>query len=494
LSEHTNTSAQSTPDEARAAELLQTGLTQYSRREYVAAMAAFRGALEFRPDWCEGRHELGRALYNLGQIEEALDLFRQNAVSNDPAKSEAAIALIIPGSPRGDNQAILDARRTWSRRHFPAAASQATRPTQSPEPSRRLRVGYVSAFFKDPNWMKPVWGLINHHDRARFEVYLFSDAPALQAQGYQICLQDHFYDTSALSNDVLYRGIRDLHLDLLIDLNGYSATPRLGLFAMRPAPVIAGWFNMYATSGIDAYDYLIGDDVVIPPQEEKFYSEKILRVPGSYLTFEICYPVPPVAEPPCLRNGAVTFGSMASQYKIHEELVGAWSSILRQVPSSSLLLKNRALASAATRDFVHGLFARYEIPSSRVRLEGPADHHEFLKTYDEIDIALDSFPYNGGTTTTEALWQGAPVVAYRGDRWVARTSASLLCAGGLGDLVAKDVEGYIALAVRLANSPERLSALRRDMRSRLQASEVCDTETFARNMESLYLQMVNGAD
>ena len=240
-----------------------------------------------------------------------------------------------------------------------------------------------------------------------------------------------------------------------------------------------------------AYDYLIGDDSVIPPEEETFYCEKILRVPGSYLTFEVTYPVPPVADPPCLTNPAITFGCLASQYKITSEVIAAWSKVLQQVPNSTLLLKNAALGSPGVREFVHDLFELHHISPERVHLEGPSDHYEFLETYGKIDIALDTFPYNGGTTTTEAIWQGVPVVAFSGDRWVARTSASILRTAALGELVGQTLEDYVSLAVNLANSPDRLCELRRNMRSRLRASPVCDTETFARNMECLYAQALS---
>jgi predicted O-linked N-acetylglucosamine transferase (SPINDLY family) len=265
---------------------------------------------------------------------------------------------------------------------------------------------------------------------------------------------------------------------------------RLPLFTLRPAPVVVGWFNMYATTGIPSYDYLIGDDVVIPPEEEKFYCERIVRVPGSYLTFEVSYPVPSVADPPCLANGRITFGCLASQYKITEEVIQAWGTILQRVPNSSLILKNGALVSPGTRQFVHGLFERHHVCPNRVRLDGPSDHYQFLETYGEIDIALDTFPYNGGTTTTEAIWQGVPVVTFSGDRWAARTSASILQAAALGELVGQGLEEYISLAISLADSPERLLDLRRNMRSQLRDSPVCDTQRFARNMERLYTQMV----
>ena len=315
--------------------------------------------------------------------------------------------------------------------------------------------------------MKPVWGLINHHDRQHFEVHLFSDAPASRIQhGYRAHEPDRFYDTTALSNAALCERIEQAEIDVLVDLNGYSTMRRLPLFTLRPAPVVAGWFNMYATTGISSYDYLIGDDAVVPPEEEKFYCEKIVRVPGSYLTFEVNYPVPAVADPPCLTKGAITFGSLASQYKITGDVIEASSRILQEIPNSSLILKNGALGSAGARELVLGLFEHQHVsPKSSPRR--PSDHYRFLETYGEIDIALDTFPYNGGTTTSEAIWQGVPVVASKGDRWVARTSASILKGAGLGELVGQGLDDYISLAIGLASCPDRLLDLRRNMRSRL---------------------------
>jgi protein O-GlcNAc transferase len=466
------------------------GCAESSRKEYAAAIACFRTALEIIPNWREAQHNLGLALFKLGQVEEALDLFRRAAAAGDPALPEAAIAVIIPGSPASDNQVILDARRTWAGRQLPEQRADKRSSRDVKRGDRPLRIGYISSFFQDHNWMKPVWGLINQHDRQRFEVHLFSDAPASRIQhGYRGHQQDRFYDTTALSNAAFCERIEQAEIDVLVDLNGYSTMRRLPLFSLRPAPVIAGWFNMYATTGFSSYDYLIGDGVVIPTEEEKFYCEKIVRVPGSYLTFEVSYPVPPAADPPCLTTGAITFGSLASQYKITGEVIEAWCRILKQVPNSSLILKNGALGSAGTRQFVLGLFEQRNVSPERVRLEGPSGHYQFLETYDRIDIALDTFPYNGGTTTTEAIWQGVPVIAFLGDRWVARTSASILRAAGLGELVGQGLEDYISLAIGLASSPDRLLDLRRNMRSRVGASSVCDTVGFARNMERLYEQM-----
>jgi predicted O-linked N-acetylglucosamine transferase (SPINDLY family) len=249
---------------------------------------------------------------------------------------------------------------------------------------------------------------------------------------------------------------------------------------------------MYATSGMACYDYLIGDDHVIRPEEEEFYTEKVLRLPCCYLTFEVLYPVPDVADPPVRTAGSLTFGCLASQYKITPQVVETWSEILKRSPGTKLFLKNSTLGSEANREFLFRRFSQHGVPRERIELEGPDEHYPFLAAYGRIDVALDTFPYNGGTTTSEALWQGVPVLNFRGDRWAARQSASILSAGGLKEFITDDREDYIERAVALAHAPDtlsRLTELRRDMRSRLTQSSLCNTAALARNMEALYLQM-----
>lgn len=468
------------------------GCAETSLREFVAAARSFRNALEISPAWPEARHNYGRACFQLGLIEEALDSFRQAADGSSSELPRIAIAVAGPESPSTDNQVILQDRRAWAEQYLPKRGSRERLPQRN-APGDKLRIGYLSAFFECDNWMKPVWGLINQHDRNQFELHLFAETAASAIKhGYRAHPSDCFHDITGLSNDAAATLIETSGIDLLVDLNGYSAQKRLALVALEPAPVIAGWFNMYATSGMASYGYLIGDDQVIPQEEEEFYCEKILRVPGSYLTFDVGYPVPPVAEPPCLAKRAITFGCLAPQHKINSAVIHAWCRILEDVSNSRLILRNGALDSPGNCQFVHDLFARKGISPDRVLLRGRIDHYQFLRTYDDIDIVLDTFPYNGGTTTTEAIWQGVPVITFWGDRWLSRTSASILRAGNLGRFVTASVDDYVALAVALGNSAdtsEFLTELRRNMRCRLRESPVCDTQTFARNMELLYREI-----
>jgi predicted O-linked N-acetylglucosamine transferase (SPINDLY family) len=341
--------------------------------------------------------------------------------------------------------------------------------------------------------MKPVWGTIKSHDRSAFEIHLFLDGEnPSSASGYRRHPDDSIHLIGDLSNKAAAARIAAAGIDVLVDLNGYSAAERLGLFMRKPAPVVAAWFNMYATSGVRAFDYIIGDASVIPPEEEGLYTERVLRVSGSYLAFSVLYPAPPVEPPPCLRSGHLTFGCLAPHYKITDDVILAWAEILCAAPNARLLLKNTAMDDPSNQVALYRRFARCGVAQERVVVEGPTEHYEFLETYKWVDIALDTFPYNGGTTTAEALWQGVPVLAFHGDRWVGRISRSILLAAGFGDWVAASLEAYIQRAISLALSPDTpamLAALRARMREHLLASPACDTTALCRELEGHYLSM-----
>jgi protein O-GlcNAc transferase len=461
--------------------------------DHAAAADSFRRLTELRPDHGQAWHNFGKSVFLLGQTDAALDAYRK-AATVLPAELRCValgtIATVIPGSPTSENRAILEARRAWAEQCVLTRPAGQTLPNPSAETGRPVRLGYVTSFFDKRNWMKPVWGTLEHHDRSKFEIHVFSDAPEPDPQnGYHQDPRDRIHNVIGLSNDSLAGLIGEQAIDLLIDLNAYSRPARLPLFALRPAPVQLAWFNMFATSGMACFDYLVGDAHVILADEDAFYTERVLRVPGSYLTFQVPYAVPGVVQAPCVKRGYLTFGCLAPQYKISTEVVGAWSRILQARPETRLVLKNTMLGMPSGREFVRDLFARFGVPVDRLDLDGPDEHFTFLERYNDIDIALDTFPYNGGTTTMEAIWQGVPVLTFAGDRWAARISASLLREAGLGEFVAPNVDGFVAQAIVLAGdseTPARLDALRRTMRDRLRVAPVCDVARFTRNMEEIY--------
>ena len=447
----------------------------------------FEKALELQPELAIGHHNLGRSLHEIGQSDLAYESF-QKSIDLGFNATLKEVAIFIPGCPSATNQTVLEERKKWADSIPRPAAEKRYKDAVNRDISKScLRIGYVSAFFHEDNWMKVVWGLISKHDREKFEIHLFSDrtklTPAIQQHLQQ---GDRFHDMSALPNDEAAAAIAQQDIDILVDLNGHSYPGRFPIFMDRPAPLIIAWFNVYATTGFDCFDYLVGDDCVIPRSEEPWYCEKIARMEGSYLAFDVAYDVPEVSEPPCVENGFVTFGSLISQYKITGKVIDAWCEILEQSPGSRLLIRNAALGKQSNRDFLRSQFTNRGIADELVLLEGPAPHFEFLKTYNRIDIALDAFPYNGGTTTIEALWQGVPVVTFWGDRWVSRTSATILRTAGFPGLVAESPHDYIRVASHLGENVEKLKTMRLNMREKLRQSDACDTLNFAKSMERLY--------
>jgi protein O-GlcNAc transferase len=472
---------------------LEAGQALCDAREYAQALDALTRSQNLAPSE-EARYETARASFALGDLERARADFESVARATDLLPAWTSLATIIPGVPSATNRQVREIRRAFADRLRSVAAIPPPRTQRTPHRGHdRLRLGYLSAFFDRANYMKPVWGLINHHRRADFEVHLFSDAPLGAGwDGYRTHPADRIHEIDALDQLALARLIRECEIDILIDLNGYSSADRLALFLEPVAPSVVSWFNLYATSGLPGIDAVIGDREVVRAEEESEYSERVLCLSGSYLRFEVGHRAPPVTPPPCAANRCFTFGSLASQYKLTDVTLDAWAEILRRAERSRLVLANRSLQSKCNQEFVAGQFAGRGVRREQLVLLRPAEHFEFLDYYSQIDVALDAFPYNGGTTTIEAIWQGVPVLALDGDRWAARTSQTILRRTHLADFITADRRVYVETAVNMANDPQsplRLANLRAAMRERLMASPVCDTAALAGEMEQIYRQL-----
>jgi predicted O-linked N-acetylglucosamine transferase (SPINDLY family) len=470
------------------------GCAHLALKSHGAAAAALGRAKTLAPSSGKVYYNLAKSLFELGQVEQAVSHF-DLAAQLDPTLQRmawASIACIIPGSADAGHAAVLAARRRWAE----TEAAPPSLPT-SGTAGARLRVGYVSAFFGDRNWMKPVFAVINRHDRSRFEIHMFSDgAPPAAGSGYHEHDNDVIYDVRGVDNHRAADIIRAAGIDVLVDLNGYSFQSRLPMLMSRPAPQMVAWFNMFATTGIAAFDWLVGDATVIGAAEEAFYCERIHRVAGTYLAFEVLYPVPDIAPPPCTLNDCrVTFGCLGSHYKLTDAVLSAWAAILHAAPAARLFIKNGTLQDSSVREHLLARLQNLGIVSTRITLQGRSEHFEFLAAYRHVDIALDTFPYNGGTTTTEALWQGVPVLTFDGDRWASRTSKSLLLAARLEDWVMPDAAAYVRRAAELANgaaTPSMLACLRAGMRDTLSASASCDASVLCLDLERFYSQITGG--
>ncbi len=466
------------------------------RRESAAAQPLLRRAMALPGAGPELPFALALSHFQLGDVTAAVRVLKRLAESTNPQVRRAAlgkIALFIPGDPSADNEQILEARRRWARAEARAELRRVPAPPRRRKGGRKLRVGYVSAFFDCRNWMKPVWGTLAAHDRRFFEVHLFVERglPS-RAQGYRQDRRDRVHLLDNLSNEAAAKRVSAAGIDVLVDLNAYSFPSRLGLFCRRPAPVQVGWFNTYSTSGFGAFDYAVADRTALPVAERRFCSEEIAYVDGSYLAFAVPYRVPRAVLPPSARSGRFTFGCLAPQYKITGNVVKSFAAILRGVPGARLLLKNTCLAKAANRAAIRDRFLRLGVSRDQLVLERPADHFAFLRAYGRIDIALDTFPYSGGVTTMEALWQGVPVLTQVGDRWASRTSCSILKAAGLEEWICRSPGSLVRRAIALAGSRgarQELAAIRPGLREKLRLSTACNVVGLCRQLEDHYRSM-----
>jgi predicted O-linked N-acetylglucosamine transferase (SPINDLY family) len=258
---------------------------------------------------------------------------------------------------------------------------------------------------------------------------------------------------------------------------------RLPLFAWKPAPVQVSWLGYFATTGVAEIDYFIADPHTLPAGEGKQFTETVWRLPDTRLCFTAPDADVAVAELPALTNGHITFGCFNSLTKINDRVIALWARLLDAVPGSRLMLKAKQLKEALVQDKMRERFAAHGVAADHLLLEGPEARAEYLAAYNRIDIALDPFPFTGGTTTAECLWMGVPVLTLAGDRLVSRQGVGLLANAGLPDWIATDADDYVGKAALHASNPQALAALRRSLRQQVLASPVFDGERFARHLE-----------
>ncbi|MCD6305110.1 MAG: hypothetical protein J7M32_02335, partial [Deltaproteobacteria bacterium] len=407
------------------------------------------------------------------------------------AEAHSNLLFAMQCDPDVGDMEIFRESVNWWRRHGAGHAREAGR-GKDQDPGRRLRVGYVSPDFREHSVSRFFLPLIENHDRKAVEVFCYGDVKRPDRMTARIReLADHWRSIVGLGDDAVARQIREDRIDILVDLAGHTGGNRLLVFARRPAPVQVTWLGYPGTTGLGVMDYRLTDHVADPEGDaDRWHTERLVRLSEGFL----CYAPPEeageVCSLPALKEGRVTFGSFNNFSKMNEQVAAVWSRILLSVPGSLLMLKSKSLRDAGVRGRCLEMFLRNGISEDRIVFEGYArtvkDH---LLLYNRVDMGLDPFPYNGTTTTCEALWMGVPVVTLKGGRHAARVGASILTQVGLSDLIADTKEAYIRKAVELARDPGRLKALRAGMRDRLRKSTLLNGPGFAAAMEAAYQGM-----
>jgi predicted O-linked N-acetylglucosamine transferase (SPINDLY family) len=457
------------------------------------ALDAYRHAIALRPNYAEAHGNLGTVLKNTGQLDAAIDAYRR-AVAMNPKNSAVHSGLVyaLHFHPAYDAHAIIEEHRLWNRRHAEPLGEIVAAQDNDPAPERSLKIGYVSPDFSFHAVGRFLLPLFRRHDHRQFEITCYAQVAFPDAMTRQFQQNaDRWRNIIGLSDEQAARQILEDRIDILVDLSGHTSTNRLLVFARKPAPVQVSYLGYPGATGLSAIGCRLTDCFADPPGvAADVHGESLHRLPHTNWCFEAPANAPPIGPPPATTRGCVTFGSFNNFGKVTEPMLQAWGRILQQTPGSRLLVKAAGFASASTRDRICRQFAAQRIDVSRLDLRGwQPDHQSHLGLFGETDIALDTFPYHGTTTTCEALWMGVPVITLAGQTHVSRVGVSLLSNVGLPELIANSTNEYERLAVELAKDPERLNRLRLGMRERMLGSPLMDAAQFARDIEAAYRRM-----
>ncbi len=441
--------------------------------------------LMLEPDAPVMWNTLANAQACMGQTGEALQSYHR-ALELAPAlaATRSNLLLAMHYSSEVTPAQRVQAHREFGRLHAqPAAAARAF--ANSADPGRRLRIGYSSPDFRTHSVAFFFEPLLEHRDREGFEVVAFADVKGPDAVTARLRSQcDEWHSIVNLPDAVIAERVRAAGIDILVDLAGHAGNTHAAALAWKGAPVQVTYCGYPDTTGLEAVDYRITDAIADPPGVDADYAERLVRLPGSFLCFRPPPLLPDITPPPGPGRGHVTFGCFNREFKVSKQAYDLWARILRSVPGSRLVMKCLGAADAGTRAFLLGEFERRGIPAARIELVGfIASQQEHYGWYRQVDVALDTFPYNGTTTTLDSLMMGVPVVTLAGDCHAGRVGASLLTRIGIPEFIARDADEYVALAIELACDPERIAGLHGSLRQQLFASELCDGATFMAGFE-----------
>jgi protein O-GlcNAc transferase len=476
------------PDAAARWNTLATLLKALAR--YDEAEECCDAGLRAEPRHAALNHLLATVMFEQGRVEDAIAKLRAAlALRPDYPSAHSDLLRMLNYADAQDPLAIWREHRAWGERHAAALERAAPLPANAPDPARRLRIGYVSPYFRKHAVTFFLEAVLEHRDQTRFDVILYADVarPDDFSQRLQ-ALATGWRDTVGMSDAELAQLIRDDAIDILVDLSGHTPGNRLLAFARKPAPVQVTWNGYPNTTGMDSMGYRITDVYCDPPgATENLHSEKLVRLPGIYMAWRPPFDAPDATPLPALTAKRVTFGSFNSCYKLTPQLIALWSRILARVPQSRLLLLTIGAGVAERR--ILELFAHNGIEAQRLDVRPRVTHEEFLTLHNEADIALDAFPYHGTTTTCFSLWMGLPVVTLAGATHASRVGVSILSNAGLPQMIATTGDEYVDIAVDIARDLPRLAEMRANLRGNLARSPIADGRTCARNLEQAFHEM-----
>jgi predicted O-linked N-acetylglucosamine transferase (SPINDLY family) len=470
------------PDFAKAHNNL--GSLYAEKRQWDQAIVSFRIAVAIDPQYAEAESNFASALKETGELDQAIQRYRRAASLKGDPKIASNLVYLLYFHPDYAPRQIADAHREWNMA-FAAPLAQSIGPhANDASPDRKLRVGYVSPDFRQHAVARFIAPLLEQHDRSQFEIYCYADVRSPDdLTEYLRRHADVWRDTSRMSDEQLAELVRADRIDVLVDLTMHMEGGRPLVFARKPAPVQVTYLAYAGTTGLNTIDYRLSDPYLDPPDQtdDSHYSEKTLRL-RSYWCYQAPPEAPPVVPPPSELIGHVTFGCLNGFSKVTGPALDTWARILSSVPESRLIIHS---GEGAHRQRVLDRSKVADISPDRIEYVTRMPADIYFAEYNRIDIALDPFPYPGGTTTCDGLWMGLPVVTLAGATAVSRAGVSILSTIGLPELIALSTDEYVSIASQLAGDPARRAALRSTLRSRMQSSSLMDASAFAKDFEQV---------
>ena len=475
------------PDHYKAMTSLATVLI--TQDQAPEALSLCNKALKLNPDYAPIYHNLGNIMQGFGQAEEAVKYLKKSLAITKQDSAYSCLLFVMNLIPSFSQQDIYNESSRWGRRHLKNALKHQQH-LNSRHPERRIRIGYVSGDLK----MHPVTfhfkPVLTSHNKRHVEIFLYNSFPHADELTEELAeCADVYRDISALSDEKSETLIRQDGIDILVDLAGHTGFHRLGLFSRKAAPIQVTWLGYFNTTGLASIDYIISDPITIPPDHDRYFTEQVFRLPDCRFCYQPIANAPPISATPALRNGHLTFGSFNNIHKITPQVIAVWSRLLLSIPDSRLILKSKSFKNeTVTEDFI-AKFVRHGVKTDSIELRLNSPYTDMLSEYCDIDIALDTFPYNGGATTCEALWMGVPVVSLAGGTPISRQSKAFLFTIGYPEWVATTADEYVEIISRLTSDINLLQSIRTGLRQKMADSPLCDGNKFTVHLETAYRQM-----
>jgi len=435
--------------------------------------------------WCN----LGNNLIHLGQAQKGIEFVRK-AVEKMPKNSRVHSNLLfrLHHLSNIDREELFNEHKKWGQIHAPMSMAK-TNHDNIPDPNRKLRIGYISPDFCAHPVGMFFAPLLESHHRAEVEVYGYGDIELPDKVTEELKNKfDHYRNIRGIDDKNAAAMIEQDQIDILVDLAGHTGGSRLRVLAYKPAPIQATYLGYFDTTGMEQVDYFLTDEKMSPVSSQRFHIEKLFFLPGSCLCYKPLS-TSPVGSLPACEKGYTTFGMFGNASKINPYIVSLWTSVLKNNENSRMLLMFKGGDDKEITEHYYSLFEKFGIPRNRVDFHGRKMFFDYLKMYGEVDIILDTYPYNGGTTTCDALWMGVPVISLVGQHHFSRVGLSILNSVGLEFFATSTPDEYASKASALAAKPEALAKIRCSTRNRMAASTLCDKNLFARNIEQAYKDM-----